>query len=78
MQIRGVIKTNMKNNETNKHKTFIVVNPIVAKGLLKLGYTIIDLKPHRNDSNKAVFVFKSEGNIANDYSELHNKMKLIR
>lgn len=61
-------------NTNTEHKTFIVVNPIVARGLLKLGYTIIDLKPHRDNPIKTVFVFRSEGNIYTDYKRLHDNM----
>ena len=35
----------------------------IARKLLKLGYTIIDIKPARENRERSVFVFRNENNI---------------
>ncbi len=65
------METKAKNTE---HKTYMVINAIVARKLLQKGYQITDLKPARFDKTKTVFIFKSEGNIDADCRELHDIM----
>jgi len=35
-----------------------IINPSLAKGLLRLGFTIIDLRPQIENSARTVFIFK--------------------
>lgn len=48
--------------QTNK-KAILVFTGELARQLLKDGYTIIDVKPHRNLQNASVFVFKNENGL---------------
>lgn len=48
--------------QTNK-KAILVFTGELARKLLKDGYTIIDVKPHRNLKNASVFVFKNEDGL---------------
>lgn len=58
-----------------KEKEFQVVkNPVVARKLLKLGYTICDIKPNKeNPKVSTVFVFKNNEKFQQDYNELNKK-----
>ena len=58
----------MKGNEcmfyTDEKKDAIVIfTGKTARYLLKLGYTIIDVKPDKKNKIKSVFVFKKESGI---------------
>lgn len=46
-------------------KERLVIKPSIAKTLLRMGFSIIDLKPFRNmdgtfDYTKCIFIFKEE------------------
>ena len=55
-------------------KAVVVFSGHVARSLLKLGYTIIDVKQDNNVPLKSVFVFRIEGNIIKDMKKLTTKV----
>lgn len=49
-------------------KTRIIFKASIARKLLKMGFTIVDLKPQKSESGsmdftRCIFVFKDENNI---------------
>lgn len=46
-----------------KKQSIIVFNGDTARKLLRLGYTIIDVKPDKRNRIKSVFVFRYENDI---------------
>ena len=46
----------------NANKTVIVFTSQTARKLLKMGYTIVDIKPDKNDTERkrSVYAFKDE------------------
>jgi hypothetical protein len=38
--------------------TKLIINPAVARHLLKLGYNIIDIKPDKFNPDRTLFIFK--------------------
>lgn len=50
-------------NTKDSKETIVIFSGNVARKLLKLGYTIVDIKPDKTNSLKSVFVFKVERNI---------------
>jgi hypothetical protein len=53
--------------------TLLVFKPSIARQLLKLGYTIVDIKAHNENPERTVFVFKIENNLMEDFNKLSNK-----
>lgn len=51
-------------------QTKVVIYPVVARKLLKLGYMIIDIKPKKEDLLQSLFVFYVEGCFWRDYDRL--------
>ena len=47
----------------------------LARQLLKRGYTIVDIKPDRldTDGKRSVFIFKNENNLKDTIRELTSK-----
>ena len=66
----------MLNREKKKTKT--VFAPTVARALLKLGYSIIDIKPNKKAPKETLFVFKVEGNFNKDLYKLSETLKTVR
>ena len=63
------------NKIENNDDALVVFKGKNARALLRRGYTIIDIKPNRNDSNKTVFVFRKEGNIEQElYTLFHEEI----
>ncbi len=56
------------NKETRKE--VLVLNPVVAKKLLRLGYRIIDIAPDKRVPNKTLFLFAEEGKIREDFEKI--------
>ena len=56
-----------------ERETKLIFSPNVARKLLKLGNTIIDIKPNRNNKLKTVFVFKNDEHFRNTYGEAVTK-----
>ena len=57
-------------NEVEEKKAIIVFAGHVARELLHMGYTIIDIKKDNLTPIKSVFVFKVEGNLIADMKKL--------
>ncbi len=49
----------------------VVLSTGVARKLLHEGYQIMDIKPHKQQKSRTVFVFIREGNIEQRISDLH-------
>lgn len=47
----------------NKKETILIFTAELARRLLKEGYMITDIKPHRNLANASVFVFRNEDGL---------------
>lgn len=63
------------NSTKNNKRVFIVVNPILARKMLKLGHSITDIKPHRENPDKTVFVFNYTDTIEADFNKLLTDFK---
>lgn len=59
-----------------EEQVFIVPSATIARKLLKMGFSIIDIKPHRNNRAKTVFIFKDAENIKDAYFRLNDEMKM--
>lgn len=53
--------------------SILVFTAKLAKQLLKLGYTVIDIKPHRDNKERTIFVFKNENGLESKIKELTYK-----
>jgi len=42
----------------------------VARGLLKLGYQIVDIKPNKENTDRTVFIFKDIPGLKDDLRRL--------
>ena len=51
----------------------LVFKPQIARQLLKLKNEIIDIKQHRDNKDKSVFVFKNTDKLLNDLKILTEK-----
>lgn len=52
-------------------KTHLVVfNPKMARELLRKGYIITDIKPHKHMKNASVFVFLNEEGFEEELSQM--------
>jgi hypothetical protein len=47
----------------------LVFNPKIARGLIKKGYIIVDIKPFKEDANRTIFVFERSDEIL---KEIHS------
>ncbi|QUH21618.1 hypothetical protein HYG84_10070 [Alkaliphilus sp. B6464] len=57
-------------------KTHLVVfNPRMARLLLKMGYMITDIKPHKNVENASVFIFLNEEGLEEELNKMINEFK---
>ncbi len=57
-------------NEESSISTKIIFKSYIARALLKLGHTIVDIKPYRDDPARTVFVFKDSLKLRNDMSAI--------
>lgn len=39
-------------------ETILVFNPKIARNLIKNGFTVVDIKPLKEDKERTVFIFK--------------------
>ncbi len=53
----------------------IILTPTLAKHLLALGFRIVDLKPHKEDYKRTVFVFENCDALALAVNEYKYKIK---
>lgn len=68
----NVCKTKeVKMNQPNKEDAVVVLSTGIARKLLHEGYQIMDIKPHKQQKSRTVFVFIREGNIEQRISDLH-------
>lgn len=58
-----------KDNRTEKSAK-IIYEACDARKLLRMGYTIIDIKPDKNNANKTLFIFKVEDNFLDDMKKV--------
>lgn len=47
----------------------LVFNPKIARGLIKKGFNIVDIKPFKEDANRTIFVFERTEEIL---KEIHS------
>lgn len=60
-------------NEKNSEKPTVVYNPQMADQLLRLGYTILRIKPHNRFPKSSVFYFKTEDGLEEVLAGLSKK-----
>ncbi len=53
-----------------KRESILIFTAELAKKLLKLGYTIIDIKPNKENKERTVFVFKNSDELEANLREL--------
>ena len=51
------------NIQTNEQKYIVITTSKLARHLIKLGFIVVDIKPHKSEENRTVFVFREERNI---------------
>lgn len=63
------MNTNINTN-TNENTVIgkSIFTPNIARRLLKMGNTIIDIKPNKANHEKTVFVFRKDEKLKNDLS----------
>lgn len=56
----------------------VVYDARVARELLRLGYTIIDIKPDKYDKDKkrTIFVFSNEGDLEKDIFSIADRYRV--
>lgn len=59
-----------KESQNNREDAVVVLSTGIARKLLHEGYQIIDIKPHKQQKSRTVFVFIREGNIEQRISDL--------
>lgn len=69
----------MENKEIIKHDCKLVFNAGIARHLLKMGCTICDLKPSKeNPKDKTVFVFVKDEKFNEAMSEINGQIKAAK
>lgn len=59
----------MTENITESKETKLIFSPNIARNLLRLGNTIVDIKPNKENKLKTVFVFKNDEHFRNSFDE---------
>ncbi len=59
----------MANVIDESKETKLIFSPNVARALLKLGNTIVDIKPNKENKQRTVFVFKNDEHFRNSFNE---------
>ena len=54
---------------TESKETKLIFSPNIARNLLRLGNTIVDIKPNKENKLKTVFVFKNDEHFRNSFDE---------
>lgn len=62
-------------NTKSEKRVFIVPSATIARKLLKMGYVVCDIKPHRDNQKATVFLFEDTAGIRDDYFRLSDEMK---
>ena len=60
----------MGNMVKQNNDVTLVFSGRVARALLRKGYEIVDIKANKQDTDKTVFIFKTERDIANELSAM--------
>lgn len=56
-------------------KCKIILNPVVARQLLKLGHSIVDIKPNKDEARTTIFVFEDGERFRKDLTQITNQYK---
>lgn len=64
-----------KQIEENKKKYKIIYNAWDARNLLKMGHTIVDIKPKKWDKKETVFVFAVDDTLFADVDKIKAEAK---
>ena len=59
----------MTENIAEVKDTKLIFSPNVARNLLRLGNTIVDIKPNKENKLRTVFVFKNDEHFRNSFDE---------
>jgi hypothetical protein len=59
-------KVNLCQSDEVKFK--VILNPAIARKLLQLGNTILDIKPNKNNKAETVFIFEDTEKLRDDMS----------
>lgn len=62
-------------NTKSEKRVFIVPSATIARKLLKMGYVVCDIKPHKKNKDMTVFIFEDTGDIKKAYFRLSDEMK---
>lgn len=57
-------KVNLCQSDEVKFK--VILNPAIARKLLQLGNTILDIKPNKNNKSETVFIFEDTEKLRGD------------
>lgn len=58
---------------TNVVKGKSIFAPNTARRLLRMGNTIIDIKPNKNNFEKTIFIFRDDEKLRNDMSAISGR-----
>lgn len=78
-QINEEIKETYSVIKDNTPKdSIIIVNPKIARNLIKKGHEVIDIKPNKKDKyrKRSVYVFKLDDTIEEDFNNLKSSKNL--
>lgn len=56
-----------------KPKVKVIVNPAIARYLLTQGFTIIDIKPHKDRPRETVFIFQQKEGLVDAVTHFCNE-----
>lgn len=59
----------MTENNTENKDTKLIFSPNIARNLLRLGNTIVDIKPNKENKLRTVFVFKNDQHFRDSFDE---------
>lgn len=66
---------NAEEVETNKEKYKIIQNACDARALLKMGHSIVDIKPKKGHLKETVFVFAVDDQLFADIDSIESPAK---
>ncbi|HHT96880.1 MAG TPA: hypothetical protein GXZ90_03170 [Clostridiales bacterium] len=56
-----------------ENKYMVIINPKMARMLLKQGFKVVDIKPHKTRLNASVFVFENKEGLSTAMQEYINE-----
>lgn len=73
---REKAKMEKVNSAENKKNSIVIFTPQKARKLLRKGFTIVDIKPDKNDPDKkkSLFVFRNDEGIYEALSEILDEL----